>query len=58
LCAATVWCGDSRAVLAREAGGRMEVVALTQDHKPNDAGELERIDEVGLDTLNPVGPIA
>jgi hypothetical protein len=45
-------------VLAREAGGRMEVVALTQDHKPNDAGELERIDEVGLDTLNPVGPIA
>eukprot|EP00740_Mantoniella_antarctica_P015540 CAMPEP_0181377034 /NCGR_PEP_ID=MMETSP1106-20121128/17660_1 /TAXON_ID=81844 /ORGANISM="Mantoniella antarctica, Strain SL-175" /LENGTH=255 /DNA_ID=CAMNT_0023495699 /DNA_START=168 /DNA_END=932 /DNA_ORIENTATION=+ len=35
----TAWCGDSRAVLAREVGGRMEVVALTEDHKPDGAGE-------------------
>ena len=41
------WCGDSRAVLARETGGRMEVVPLTEDHKPNSPGELERIDEAG-----------
>jgi len=43
----TAWCGDSRAVLAREVGGRMEVVALTEDHKPDGAGERERIDEAG-----------
>ena len=43
----SAWCGDSRAVLARETGGRMEVVPLTEDHKPNSPEELERIDEAG-----------
>lgn len=43
----TAWCGDSRAVLAREVGGRMEAVSLTEDHKPDAPEELERIEEAG-----------
>lgn len=35
--------GDSRAVLCRDG----KAVALTQDHKPNDEGELERIKKAG-----------
>lgn len=43
----TAWCGDSRAVLGRESEGRMEVVSLTTDHKPDAPGEAARIEEAG-----------
>jgi len=40
----TAWVGDSRAVLLRkEVGGGWRGIPLTQDHKPNVAGELSRI---------------
>ena len=40
----TIFCanaGDSRAVLAKSNG----VVALSDDHKPDNAGELKRIEK-------------
>ena len=43
----TAWTGDSRAVLGREVDGRMETIPLTVDHKPDQAGEQERIIDAG-----------
>ena len=37
--------GDSRCIMSAD-GGR-KVLALSQDHKPNDANELERIQAGG-----------
>ena len=40
----TAWVGDSRAILLRrEAGGKLQGVSLTHDHKPTSSGELSRI---------------
>lgn len=39
--------GDSRCILAQEG----QVVALSQDHKPGDAAERERIEKAGCEVL-------
>lgn len=44
----TAWVGDSRAVLLRrDKGGTLRGVALTDDHKPINAGEFSRIIDAG-----------
>mmetsp|Transcript_2397 Transcript_2397/g.8829 ORF Transcript_2397/g.8829 Transcript_2397/m.8829 type:complete len:429 (+) Transcript_2397:148-1434(+) len=39
----TAWVGDSRAVLGREIEGRMQTIDLSDDHKPQNEPERERI---------------
>eukprot|EP00929_Paragymnodinium_shiwhaense_P109076 TRINITY_DN75443_c0_g1_i1.p1 TRINITY_DN75443_c0_g1~~TRINITY_DN75443_c0_g1_i1.p1 ORF type:complete len:748 (-),score=253.91 TRINITY_DN75443_c0_g1_i1:80-2323(-) len=44
----TAWCGDSRCVLARRSSkGDLVPVALTEDHRPSDKVEAERVKKAG-----------
>lgn len=43
----TAWVGDCRAVLGRESDGVVSAVALTKDHRPDDAEERARIEKMG-----------
>ena len=48
----TAWAGDSRMVLGRQATNEdgqtyLEAIELSQDHKPDNPGECQRIREAG-----------
>merc|ERR1712224_512633 len=43
----TAYCGDSRIVMGKKSGGKIQGVALTKDHKPDQKEERRRIEANG-----------